>query len=101
MNKLVTRRKRIMEKRSAQPLQRKQNSLSFKKQLAYHRALFNFTFNRDHTMAKIARKIMSTTTKSNRYTRIANWHRDHPELSKQMKAYMKKALHDFMKMKKK
>ena len=93
MNKRA-RRAKVMAERYAKVDQRKQQSESMKRSLKRQDAMIKFILNYDHPMARIARELTGDWKRGN-YDAIMQWHKDNPELSVQMKAYMEQAKKDF------
>ena len=93
MNKRA-RRQLVMAKRYAKLDQRKQESRQAKEQNKWFEAEINFILGQDHPMAKIARELVGAWGRSD-HERINSWHKDNPELSSEMKAFMAQAQKDF------
>ena len=93
MNKRA-RRQLVMATRYAKLDQRQQESQQMKAENKRFEAEINFVLNQDHPMAKIARELVGEWKRGD-HERINSWHKDNPELSVQMKAYMEQAKNDF------
>ena len=93
MNKRA-RRQLVMAKRYAKVDKRKQQSRQAKEQNKWFEAEIEFILNQNHPMARVARGLVGRWGR-NDHERIMQWHKDNPELSVQLKAYMAQAQKDF------
>ena len=93
MNKRA-RRQLVMTKRYAKVDQRKQESRQAKEDNKRFNAEIDFIMFQNHPMAKIARDLVGRWGR-NDHERIMQWHKDNPELSVQLKAFMAQAQTDF------